>query len=526
MSAQPEPLVATTTRKTLLQRTAAYLRLILPHLPHVLLHSATHLLSLSQQAAYWDLKATVIVGFCRSYLQIPSSREPRTVEAVQAETNRRQKAAADTWCAEVTYAASQGFNAEKAVHDAIVALGGNELAVLKVGFEQLRGEWVTARSRPLDGPAQSQSAQETYEALLADIPEKESVILWLHGGAYWLCSPSTHRPMMVNHSRSSRTRVFVPEYRLAPQHPFPAALIDALLSYLYLLHPPPGAFHTPIAPEKLVVAGDSAGGGLSLAIIQLLLQLHRSQTTIHWHGQDIQVPLPAGVATLSSWCDVSRCFGRLSDFPNGSEETCHTYDYLPTAHGSAEIVHLSSPAWNLDLQKQRGSTQFYAPDVLVTHPFVSPMLAGSWAGAPPMWIAVGDEYLRDQNLFLGHRLLEDGVKLRFEKYTAMPHVFQGLLSHLKVSQRAWDSLGRFVNHVTGASDAGKGLWGRIRMHPKTLEEEEVGMEELKVGGLELEQVKGMVRKAVVRFAELARKPGGEEMDIGTGASGAVALSKI
>jgi hypothetical protein len=143
-----------------------------------------------------------------------------------------------------------------------------------------------------------------------------------------------------------------------------------------------------------------------------------------------------------------------------------------------------------------------------------------------MWIAVGDEYLRDQNLFLGHRLLEDGVKLRFEKYTAMPHVFQGLLSHLKVSQRAWDSLGRFLNHVTAASDAGEGLWGRIRMHPKTLEEEKVGIEELKVGGLELEQVKGMVRKAVVRFAELARKPGGEERDFGTGVSGAVALSKI
>ncbi|KAF8542410.1 alpha/beta hydrolase fold-domain-containing protein, partial [Trichophaea hybrida] len=406
-----------------------------------------HLLSLSQQAAYWDLKATVTIEFCRSYLQIPSPRAPRTVEKVQAETNRPQKAAADTWCVEVSYAAGEGFNVEKAVHDAIVALGGDEAAVLKVGFEQLSGEWVSARSHPLDGPAPAQDARETYEALLADTPEKESAILWLHGGAYWLCSPSTHRSMVVNHSRSSRTRVFVPEYRLAPQHPFPAALIDALLSYLYLLHPPPGVFHAPIAAEKLVVAGDSAGGGLSLALIQLILQLQRTKTTIHWHGQDIQVPLPAGVAIVSAWCDVSRCFGRLSDFPDGSEETCHTYDYLPTAYGYADMVHLPSPAWNPDVQKQRRSSQFYSPDILISHPFVSPILADSWAGAPPMWISVGDEYLRDQNLFLAHRLLADGVKLRFEKYTAMPHVFQGLLTHLKVSKMTWDSLGRFVKHV-------------------------------------------------------------------------------
>ena len=89
------------------------------------------------------------------------------------------------------------------------------------------------------------------------------VVLYLHGGGYIACSPETHRPLVSSLVRRVRGRAFVPRYRLAPEHPFPAALDDALAAYRYLLDV------ERIAPAQIVIAGDSAGGGLALAVVAL-----------------------------------------------------------------------------------------------------------------------------------------------------------------------------------------------------------------------------------------------------------------
>jgi hypothetical protein len=94
-------------------------------------------------------------------------------------------------------------------------------------------------------------------------------------------------------------RAFAVNYRKAPQYPFPCALQDALAAYLYLLYPPPEAKHKAIDPSQIIIAGDSAGGGLTLALLQVL--------------RDAGLPLPAGAIAISPWCDLTHSFPSVMD---------------------------------------------------------------------------------------------------------------------------------------------------------------------------------------------------------------------
>jgi hypothetical protein len=121
---------------------------------------------------------------------------------------------------------------------------------------------------------------DSYSSELDDLP----LCLYLWGGAYFFGSINTHRYVMWRIARKMGGRVFSVKYRLAPQFPFPCALQDALSAYLYLIRPPPGAKHRPVDPSKIVIAGDSAGGGLSLALMCMI--------------RDAGLPAPAGGESL------------------------------------------------------------------------------------------------------------------------------------------------------------------------------------------------------------------------------------
>lgn len=196
-----------------------------------------------------------------------------------------------------------------------------------------------------------------------------------------LGDPATHRPLALSVAKAVKGftnfymnachflkpsaltgfptgRCFLPRYRLAPQDPFPAAVIDALVSYLFLLYPPPGAFHSPVPASKIVLAGDSAGGGLSFALIQLLLHLNRTSDptskapfTLLWQGEQRPVPLPGGIVGMSSWVDVSRCLGdiKLPNGERGSEEECVEWDYIPAPAARGNFEYRLSPAWPKDI---------------------------------------------------------------------------------------------------------------------------------------------------------------------------------
>lgn len=132
----------------------------------------------------------------------------------------------------------------------------------------IKGEWLQAKGNPLD-------------------PRKESTILYFHGGAYYLGCYGVYRQFLGRLVRYSKGRSCSIDYRLAPQHPFPAAVEDALATYLYLIDPPKNEESQPIDPQKIVIAGDSAGGGLTFALLMAI--------------RDAGLPAPAGAMTLSPW---------------------------------------------------------------------------------------------------------------------------------------------------------------------------------------------------------------------------------
>ncbi|KIR81042.1 esterase/lipase [Cryptococcus gattii EJB2] len=120
-------------------------------------------------------------------------------------------------------------------------------------------------------------------------------IAGVHGGAYYWGSINTHRYTIWRHARKMHGRCFAVNYRKAPQYPFPCAIQDCLAAYLYLVKPPLGAPHRPVDPKSIVLAGDSAGGGLCLALLQILRDTPGLE-------------LPAGAALLSPWSDLTHSF--------------------------------------------------------------------------------------------------------------------------------------------------------------------------------------------------------------------------
>lgn len=153
--------------------------------------------------------------------------------------------------------------------------GSAEGGYTKPELLPVEAEWTGYRSGATKDSAELRiSEKEKYTELMREATSP-TTILYLHGGAYFLLDPSSHRPTTKKLAKLTKGRAYSVRYRLAPQNPFPAALLDALLSYLTLLYPSKDAIHTPVSPEHIVFAGDSAGGNLCMALLQLILQLNR-----------------------------------------------------------------------------------------------------------------------------------------------------------------------------------------------------------------------------------------------------------
>lgn len=128
--------------------------------------------------------------------------------------------------------------------------------------------------------------REDYNARKAKGEAGNRVMLYVHGGAYYFGSVDEHRYQMQRHARKLKARVFAPEYRLAPQFPFPCGLHDCLAAYLYLLEERD--------PSTIILAGDSAGGGMVMSLLVTL--------------RDRGIPLPAGAVLISPWVDLTHSF--------------------------------------------------------------------------------------------------------------------------------------------------------------------------------------------------------------------------
>jgi monoterpene epsilon-lactone hydrolase len=231
-------------------------------------------------------------------------------------------------------------------------------------------------------------------------------ILYLHGGGYTIGSVNTHADMVSRICRASGARAFSLNYRLAPEHPYPAAVEDATKAYRWLLG-------QGIRPESIVISGDSAGGGLSLAT---LLALKAAGD-----------PLPGAAVLLSPWTDL-----------------LGTGDSLKTRAAADPMI-------NPELIVQ-GATQYHG-STPASDPLVSP-LYGDFHGLPPMLIQVGDaEVLLDDSTRVAERAKAAGVDVTIEVWDEMIHVFQIFAPTLPEGQQAIDKIGEWVKQKvrTGAA---------------------------------------------------------------------------
>jgi epsilon-lactone hydrolase len=211
----------------------------------------------------------------------------------------------------------------------------------------------------------------------ASLPDR--ALLYLHGGAYMVGSPTTHRALAAHLADSSGTVAFVLDYRLAPEHPYPAAVDDALSAYRALLD-------SGFPADRIVVAGDSAGGGLALA---LALRL-----------RSVGVPLPAALGLISPWVDL-----RLTGLDASVDDPLLDLPWL-------ELGVSSYAAGRAEL------------------PEVSPLLA-DLAGLPPMFVhAASDEMIRGDVESFVSAARAAGVEVTYamlDGHWHVTHLFAGMV---------------------------------------------------------------------------------------------------
>ncbi len=217
-----------------------------------------------------------------------------------------------------------------------------------------------------------------------EAPER-TVILYFHGGGYFFCSPRTHRPLTEGLAAASGLRVLSARYRLAPEHPYPAALEDAVAHYERLL----------ACGYRVVLAGDSAGGGLTLATLVAL--------------RERGLPQPAGAVCFSPWTDLAGTGPSL----DSNDRSCAMFSG----------------------QSLRQAASIYLGEACPRTPLASPLYA-ELHGLPPLLLHVSDsEVLYDDSTRLAERARTAGVDVTLTVYRRQPHAWQ-LFSHVVPEGRA------------------------------------------------------------------------------------------
>ncbi len=225
----------------------------------------------------------------------------------------------------------------------------------------------------------------------------DRVILYLHGGGYVMGSINTHRATIARIARAAKARALALDYRLAPEHKFPAAVDDSLAAYKWLIA-------QGYKPNKIVIAGDSAGGGLTLAALLAI--------------RDAKLPMAAAGVAISPWADME-----------GTGDSFKTRADRDPMVGSGNLG---------------GMAKNYVGDQDPKHPLASPIHA-DYRGLPPLLIQVGDaETLLDDSNRVAARAKAGGVKVDLEVWDDMIHVWHAFAKILPEGQQAIDKIGKFV----------------------------------------------------------------------------------
>ena len=224
---------------------------------------------------------------------------------------------------------------------------------------------------------------------------RKHVIFYCHGGGYMTGSFKYARSLTTKLATTTSMDVLSFDYRLAPEHPYPAALEDAMKAWDYLMHLGYGA-------RDVIIGGDSAGGNLALALTLKLKEEGRI--------------LPRGLFLMSPWTDME-CTGK--------------------SHESRQFI---DPV--LDAEYLERAIEAYAREEDLSNPFISPIY-GDMQGFPPVYIQVGDnEILLNDSIMLHKKLIKENVSVRMEIYKGMWHVFQ--MSPFKAAYDAMEQIAEFI----------------------------------------------------------------------------------
>ncbi len=241
------------------------------------------------------------------------------------------------------------------------------------------------------------------EWIAPDTDANQSVVIYLHGGAYCIGSLSTHRNLVSRLALAYGGRVLNLDYRLAPEDPHPAAIDDVVAAYCELLD------HG-LDPSDMALAGDSAGGGLTVAALLAI--------------RDAALPMPAAAVCLSPWADLT--------------QSASTFDTRAEADPMVTKAMLDEMA------------DAYLAGRPATDPLASPAL-GDLTGLPPLLVQVGDaEVLLDDSIRLRDAALAAGVEVTLDVWPDMIHVFQAFPPELlPESDQSLTKVGAFLAaHLT------------------------------------------------------------------------------
>jgi len=229
----------------------------------------------------------------------------------------------------------------------------------------------------------------------------DRAILYLHGGGYIMGSINTHRELIARLSKAAQARMLALDYRLAPEHPFPAPVEDAMAAYRWMLA-------EGLKPSRIAVAGDSAGGGLTVAALVAF--------------RDAGLPMPAAGIPISPWVDLEAI--------GESMKTRSSQDPIVKPEMIREIARVYLAGQN------------------PRSPLAAPLYA-DLHGLPPLLIHVGDaEALLDDSKRLAERAKAAGVDVTLEVWPEMPHVWHLFAHFLPEGQQAIDRAGEFVRKLT------------------------------------------------------------------------------
>lgn len=241
---------------------------------------------------------------------------------------------------------------------------------------------------------------EGMDAVWISVPESDpdKIIFYLHGGGYMEGSLTSHQDLAMRLGRAARARVLLVKYRLAPEHPYPAAVEDAIKSYKWLIE------NQKVDPSKIVIAGDSAGGGLTLVTLIKL--------------RDDKIKLPAAGVCLSPWTDLAL-----------------TGDSLIRNAKADPFLKFYDIAFMADL---------YVCENDPKNPYISPLYA-ELQDLPPLLIHVGTaEIIEDDSVRFAEKAKKAGVEVTLDVFSDMIHVFQAFASWAPEGQEAIEKIGKYI----------------------------------------------------------------------------------